>query len=278
MLAEEDGQRHYLLTFQQETPVQKSIQALEEELLSLRSSNANLEQFAYVASHDMQEPLRKLKAFGDMLQSRYAENIGEDGSDLIRRMQSAAGRMSVLINDLLQYSRVSLRPAELNVIDANQVLDGVLLDLEGAIQRSQAIVFHERLMPVAANPTQLGQVFLNLIGNAIKFHRKDVPPEINIRSERMRGHEAGILIRQEDTEAEFQVIQISDNGIGFENEQAELIFGEFQRLNNRSDFPGSGLGLSIVKKIVEHHRGYVVAQARPGEGATFTLLLPLASV
>lgn len=273
-LGAQQGCKIFLLTLQHEAVSDEQLRSLEESLISLKSSNANLEQFAYVASHDLQEPLRKLKAFGDILQSRFADGLGEEGSDLIRRMQSAAGRMSVLMDDLLNYSRMSLSPAELNVIDANQVLDGVILDLEASIQRHQAIIFHERLFPVAAHPTQLGQVFLNLIGNALKFHREGVPPQINISTTLQQGRETGFLLRQEDADKMFQVISITDNGIGFQNEERELIFKEFQRLNNRSLFPGSGLGLAIVKKVVEHHHGYIIADSTPGEGSTFTLILP----
>jgi signal transduction histidine kinase len=190
-------------------------------------------------------------------------------------MQSAAARMGTLIDDLLTYSRASVKPAELNVIDPNKVLDGVLLDLERAIQQRQAVIYRDRLLPVAGQATQVGQIFSNLIGNGLKFHRPGVPPEISIRSSVKSGRESGVAVSANDADKMFQVIRIMDNGIGFDNSYRERIFQIFHRLNSRSDFPGSGVGLSIVKKVVENHNGYIEAESSPGEGATFTVLLPM---
>jgi signal transduction histidine kinase len=264
-----------LVSFVDFTALKNLQRRLEDHVAELRSSNANLEQFAYVASHDLQEPLRKVKSFGDMLQTRYAESLGTAGADLVTRMQSAAARMGTLIDDLLTYSRASVKPAELNVIDTNKVLDGALLDLERAVQQRQAVIYRDRLLPVAGQATQVGQIFSNLIGNGLKFQRPGVPPEISIRSSVKPGREAGIPVNAADADKMFQVIRVMDNGIGFENSYRERIFQIFHRLNNRTDFPGSGVGLSIVKKVVENHNGYIQADSIPGEGATFTVLLPM---
>jgi signal transduction histidine kinase len=212
-----------------------------------------------------------------MLQSRYSEMLGPGGVDLIGRMQSAAARMSTLIDDLLTYSRASVKPSELEVIDTNKVLDGVLLDLERSIQQQKAIIRRAPLQKVVGQPTQIGQIFLNLIGNALKFHKPDTPPEIVITSDTVKGKEANIAVPAEQAEQQFQLIRIKDNGIGFDNAYRDRIFQIFQRLNNRSDYPGSGVGLSIVKKVVENHGGYIQADSEPGHGATFSILLPVVS-
>jgi signal transduction histidine kinase len=264
-----------LVTFTDFTAMKNLQRRLEEHVAELRSSNTNLEQFAYIASHDLQEPLRKVKSFGDMLQARYGELLGDSGTDLIGRMQSAAARMGTLIDDLLTYSRASVKPNDLSVIDANKILDGVLLDLERAIQQKQAIIRKDKLLPVVGKETQIGQIFLNLIGNALKFHKPDQRPEITITSGTAKGKDSGVRVAPEDLEKDFQLVRISDNGIGFDNSYKDRIFQIFQRLNNRSDFPGSGVGLSIVKKVLENHGGYIDANAELGKGAEFSILLPL---
>lgn len=264
-----------LVTFTDFTAMKNLQRRLEEHVAELRSSNTNLEQFAYIASHDLQEPLRKVKSFGDMLQARYGELLGDSGADLIGRMQSAAARMGTLIDDLLTYSRASVKPNDLTVIDANKVLDGVLLDLERAIQQQHAVITKDKLLPVIGKETQIGQIFLNLISNALKFHKPDQRPEIHIASTTTKGKDSGMRLSPEDKEKDFQLIRISDNGIGFDNSYKDRIFQIFQRLNNRSDFPGSGVGLSIVKKVLENHGGYIDANAEPGKGAEFSILLPL---
>lgn len=265
-----------LVTFTDFTAMKNLQRRLEEHVAELRSSNINLEQFAYVASHDLQEPLRKVKSFGDMLQNRYEEALGPSGADLIARMQSAAARMGTLIDDLLTYSRASVKPAEMKLIDTNKVLDGVLLDLERVIQQQKAVITKSELLPVAGQATQIGQVFLNLISNALKFHKADAAPEISISSEIVQGKDSGLSISVEDNEKLFQLIRVTDNGIGFDNSYRDQIFQIFQRLNNRSDFPGSGVGLSIVKKVVSNHNGYIEAGSELGKGTTFFVLLPYA--
>lgn len=264
-----------LVTFTDYTAMKNLQRRLEEHVAELRGSNANLEQFAYIASHDLQEPLRKVKSFGDMLQSRYGEALGSGGADLIARMQSAAARMSTLIEDLLTYSRASVKPADMQVVDANKVLDGVLFDLERVIHTKKAIIRRDKLQPIVGQATQIGQIFLNLIGNALKFHAPGSTPEISISSTVVTGKEAGIWTAESEADKRFQQIRVADNGIGFDITYRDRIFQIFQRLNTRSDYAGSGVGLSIVKKVVENHGGYIDAVSEPGKGATFTVLLPM---
>ena len=263
-----------LVTTTDHTSLKNLQRRLEEHVEELRSSNANLEQFAYIASHDLQEPLRKVKSFGDMLQGRFEEKLGKEGVDLIIRMQNAASRMGILIEDLLTYSRVSVKPVVMQVMQTDKVLDGVLFDLERLIQQQGALIQADKLAPVAGQATQIGQLFQNLLSNALKFHQPSRKPEIRITSTMLAGRDAGMSIAKSDDEKPFQLIRIQDNGIGFDNVYRERIFQIFQRLHNRTEYPGTGVGLSIVKKVVENHNGYIEADAVSGEGATFSILLP----
>jgi signal transduction histidine kinase len=171
-----------------------------------------------------------------------------------------------------------VKPRELEVLDTNKVLDGVLFDLERVIQQKKAVIRRDKLLPVAGQTTQVGQIFLNLISNALKFQAADVPPVINITSTVIKGKEAGFWMSSQDMERSFQLFKIEDNGIGFDNAYRDRIFQIFQRLNNRADYPGSGVGLSIVKKVVENHGGYIDAASEVGKGSTFSILLPVVSV
>jgi signal transduction histidine kinase len=263
-----------LVTFTDHTSLKNLQRRLEEHVEELRSSNANLEQFAYVASHDLQEPLRKIKSFGDMLQGRYGERLDPEGRDLISRMQGAASRLSVLIEDLLTYSRISVRPTQIKVLQTDKILEDVLFDLEGLIQQKGAIIRADRLAPVAGQATQIGQLFQNILGNALKFSHPSRPPEIDISSAIVTGQASGLPVVQADEARLFQLIRIRDNGIGFEQGYRERIFQIFQRLHSRAEYPGTGVGLSIVKKVIANHNGYIEADSRPGEGATFSILLP----
>ncbi len=263
-----------LVTFTDFTAMKNLQRRLEEHVSELRGSNANLEQFAYVASHDLQEPLRKVKSFGDMLQGRYAEALGPAGADLITRMQSAAGRMSTLIEDLLTYSRASAKPGPPQVLDTNKVLQAALIDLERVIAQKKASIKSDKLLPIAGHATQLSQVFLNLVSNALKFSKEGLAPEVRISSEVVSGKDAPLRVQPGDAERRFQLIRVADNGIGFDKAYRDRIFQIFQRLNNRTEYPGSGVGLSIVKKVVEAADGYISADSTPGEGAMFSILFP----
>jgi len=236
---------------------------LERVASQLEASNRELQQFASVASHDLQEPLRKIIVFGDRLQSKHAENLGEQGRDYVGRMMNAAERMQTLINDLLEFSRVVTRARPFVVLDVGQIVREVLGDLEILIESKGAVVEMEGLPTLSADPTQLRQVFQNLLANAIKFQRADNKPRIVIAAEPASiGSKPAFCIT------------VTDNGIGFEQHHAERIFAPFQRLHGRSEYGGSGIGLAIVRRIVERHGGTITAHSAVGQGASFRFLLP----
>lgn len=255
---------------------QQKVRDLEARVDKLQRSNEDLEQFAYVASHDLQEPLRKIMSFGERLTKRYADELEGDGQMFIGRMGEAAKRMEQLIDDLLAYSRATRRDQTAEPTDLQQCLNEALADLEVAIERSGATVTlpHATLPTVHAVPSQMRQVLLNLLGNALKFVRPGVPPNIEIKYFDLQGNAPDLKPFALKPDQRYCLIQIKDNGIGFANDNAERIFKVFQRLHGRSEYRGSGIGLSICKKIIENYGGFIVAEGRLGEGATFTFGLP----
>ncbi len=273
-----------VLTFTNTTETKQAQQQLRQLVDDLRRSNDNLLQFAYVASHDLQEPLRKIQQFGSILKDNYASGLDEHGVYIVNRMESAALRMSVLIKDLLEYSRLTTR---LQVRQPQQLTDlvyRVLSDLELMVQETRAVVEVGDLCTVQGDETQLTQLLQNLLTNALKFTRTDqagvaIPPHIRVSSDTISQDKLPLSFRSEDNQAEYCVIRVSDNGIGFEQKQAERIFGTFQRLHSRGEYRNgelisTGIGLAIAKKVVENHRGYITAESEPGQGATFTVYLP----
>ncbi|NWF74719.1 MAG: hypothetical protein HXY51_17015 [Nitrospirae bacterium] len=237
-----------------------SRKALEESIAELARSNADLQQFAYVASHDLKEPLRMVASYTQLLARRYKGKLDSDADEFIRYAVDGANRMQWLINDLLAYSRVTVQDKVFEEVDCNRVLEEVLSDLQVAVEESRAVVTRDPLPTVMADRVQLGQLFQNLIGNAIKFHGKEAP-QIYVSAERR------------PTEWLFSV---RDNGVGLDPEYAERIFVIFQRLHNREEYPGTGIGLAICKKIVERHGGRIWVVSRTGQGATFHFTLPIA--
>jgi PAS domain S-box-containing protein len=235
--------------------------ALLEHNKALERSNRELQEFAFVASHDLQEPLRKIQAFGDLLEKSVGDELGERSRDYLNRLRGAAVRMSRLIEDLLAYSRVATRGLAFQDVDLNRVLCAVLEDLEIGIRESQARVEAGPLPTVKADETQMRQLFQNLIGNALKYRKPDVAPHVRIRGS-----------RDEDSDA--WRIEISDNGIGFDPQYAERIFGIFERLHTRDRYEGTGVGLAVCRRIVERHGGDIMAEGRPEQGAIFTVVLP----
>ncbi|MEA2488627.1 MAG: hypothetical protein QOH21_419 [Acidobacteriota bacterium] len=232
---------------------------LKAALTRLEQSNRELEDFAYVASHDLQEPLRKIQAFGDLLRAKHAEALPEQGRDYIERMQSAAKRMQVLINDLLSFSRVTTKAQPFVRVDLSSVAAEVVKDLEVRLHDSGGRIDIGPLPAIEADPLQMRQLLQNLAGNALKFHRPDVPPVVEIRAQLENGHCR---------------ITVSDNGIGFEEKYADRIFTMFERLHARTKYEGTGIGLAICRKIAERHGGEIRAHGTPGEGATFVVTLP----
>ncbi|WP_372760138.1 ATP-binding protein [Pseudoalteromonas sp.] len=260
---------------QNETLANKVTERTQELTLysdELSRSNRELEEFAFVASHDLQEPLRKIQAFSDRLETMYKDELGDKGIDYIARMKNAAQRMSNLINDLLEFSRVTTRGRDFVDTDLNNVLAEVLGDLEIAIKESHAQVNLADMPVIQADPSQMQQLFLNLISNAVKFRQADQAPIINIDF-----FTTNEFSEDHNTELPWQVITIKDNGIGFSSEYADKIFVPFQRLHGRSQYKGTGIGLSVCRRIVERHGGTITAQSQPGEGASFVIKLPVES-
>jgi len=231
----------------------------------LALSNQELESFAYVASHDLQEPLRKIQAFGSLLGQELADESG-DTKMYLDRMKSAARRMSKLIDNLLSYSRVTSKASPFEKTDLKKLAEEVIDDLDVAISESDAEVKIGRLPKIDADPFQMRQLFQNLISNGIKFRRPDKNPKITISSK---------PIKDENNETREYQITIADNGIGFEQKYEDKIFNLFQRLHGRVDYKGTGIGLSICRKIVERHDGTIEARSSPGKGAKFVIKLPI---
>lgn len=227
----------------------------------LEQKNQELEEFSYVASHDLKEPLRKIVTFGDLLQT-HLKDADEKTLNYINRMQDAARRMTQLIDDLLEFSLIGKREQTLESVNLSQVLERVLQDLEGIIQKQNAVIQADALPELMANPMHMQQLFQNLLSNALKFNDKPAPA-------------IDIFYQNTGTaEAPVHEVTVRDNGIGFDPAEASRIFEAFRRLHGRLEYAGSGIGLAICKKIVELHHGTIVASGEKGKGATFIITLP----
>ena len=246
---------------------------LEEANQNLTRSNQNLEQFAYVASHDLQEPLRKIQQFGDLLKTRYADSTGDELTYL-ERMQSAASRMSVLIKDLLTFARISTQQDATQPVVLNQVISSVLSDLEIPIQETGAVIRVDVLPTIMGDRGQLSQLFLNLLSNALKFHKPDLPPVIRVTTRQIDASDLPPTTSPARRARSYFSIDVVDNGIGFEEKYADRIFQVFQRLHTKNKFAGTGIGLAICEKVVVNHGGAITASSTPGQGATFSVFLP----
>jgi PAS domain S-box-containing protein len=240
---------------------------------ALWRSNRELEQFASVASHDLQEPLRKIQAFGDRLQSRCGAGLGQQGREYLERMLSAAARMRRLIDDLLTYARVTTRAQPFVPVDLAVVAREVVGDLEGRLQQTGGRVEVGELPVVSADPLQMRQLLQNLIGNGLKFHRPGAPPLVRLYQEPGGGEQEGNG-ESAGLPASCVTVAVQDNGIGFEEVYLDRIFEVFQRLHGRGEYEGTGMGLAICRKIVERHAGRIWARTAPGAGATFLVTLP----
>ncbi len=238
----------------------------------LERSNHELEQFAYVASHDLQEPLRKIRTFSDRLDMKCGEMLDETGRQCIGRMQNAAGRAQDLIEGLLTLSRITTRGGHFAKVDLQEIARGVVSDLEIPIEQSEGRVEIGRLPAIQADPLQMRQLLQNLIGNAIKFHRDDRPPVVKVHARFVKGGQrrADVSLAQERCR-----IVVEDNGIGFDEKYIERVFGIFQRLHPRDVYEGTGIGLAICRKIVERHGGTITAHGVPDQGATFEVVIPV---
>ncbi|MBI3959675.1 MAG: HAMP domain-containing protein [Chloroflexi bacterium] len=254
--------------FHDVTRSKQAEEALKEYAARLEQSNRELQDFAYITSHDLQEPLRKIRAFGDRLNARYQKELDAQGQDYLARMTDAATRMSRLIDDLLTYSRVNTRSLPFVPTDLGRVARAVADDLEIRIQQTGGRVEIEELPTLEADPRQMGQLLQNLIGNSLKFHRADAPPVVKVYARRL-DRSPGLMAGEDSWQ-----ILVEDNSIGFEERHMERIFQPFERLHSRDEYEGSGIGLAICRKIVERHGGSITAASRPGEGTTFIITLP----
>ncbi|MBX2864887.1 MAG: PAS domain S-box protein [Leptolyngbyaceae cyanobacterium MAG.088] len=243
---------------------QRVISTLQRTAKRLEESNQELQDFAYVASHDLQEPLRKVQVFGDRLNQTCQDRLPEKGQDYLNRMLSAAVRAQALINDLLSFSRVTTQAKPFTPIDLSDVMTGVLSDLEVRIEQTGATVDVDPLPTIDADRMQMQQVFQNLLSNALKFHKPGVAPQIQVRVQHY------LMGEQEVCE-----LRVIDNGIGFDVKYCDRIFQPFQRLHGRKAYEGSGIGLAICRKVIRRHEGILQAESQPGAGATFIAILPV---
>lgn len=247
----------------------------------LEQSNRELQEFAYVASHDLQEPLRKVQAFGDRLERKYGATLNDEGRDYIQRMRGAAGRMQNLINDLLTFSRVSTKNQPFQSVDLKKIAEEVTSDLEVRIEQTGGWVEIGDLPKIDADPLQMRQLLQNLLGNALKFHRPEIGPVVKIYAATVLQTGASFVLEGEEIQTneghnDICRLVVEDNGIGFDEKYLDRIFTVFQRLHGRTEYEGSGIGLAVCRKIVERHGGNLTASSKKGEGAKFYIDLPIA--
>jgi signal transduction histidine kinase len=260
-----------IATYQDITETERNATMMLQYTQKLEHSNRELADFAYVASHDLQEPLRKIEAFGERLVNKYSSILPDDGKMFVDRMQNAAGRMRTLINDLLSYSRVTTGAKEFQKVSLSRVLSEVLSDLQIRVEETKATINADELPTIECEPMQMRQLLQNLLGNALKFRKADVLPIITITSEIVVGDEKkGVN--------SFVKLIFADNGIGFDNEFKDKIFTIFQRLHSRTEYEGTGIGLATVRKIVERHGGTINADGILNVGSKFYVTLPLEQI
>lgn len=249
-----------------EEMVKQLNQQLMQNIHLLETANRELDRFAFMASHDLQEPLRKIRTFGDLLSIKFKDQLDTEAKSYISRIQYAAERMQTLIKDILSFSRVADEKDNFVRSDLNQLLQEVLTDLDGTVQEKKATINIELLPAIDVNPGLIRPLFYNLIGNALKYCKKDVLPVIHVRN---------IKPNNEQTVPGYCRISIEDNGIGFDQIYAEQVFDMFRRLHVNKDYEGTGIGLALCKKIVEKHHGYITAESQPNIGSVFTVTLPV---
>jgi PAS domain S-box-containing protein len=255
---------------QAEVALRTSEGKLRQFTTQLERSNRELQDFAYVASHDLQEPLRKIIVFGERLREQGTEKLDDVSRDYLERMQKAASRMQTLINDLLTFSRVTTKAQPFTQVDLAEVAHEVVNDLEGRIELVKGRVEVGTLPLIDAEPLQMRQLLQNLIGNALKFRKLDVPPVVKVWAEIITENPPDQRVSNKLCR-----LTVSDNGIGFDEKYLDRIFNVFQRLHSRNEYEGTGMGLAIARKIALFHRGDITAKSKPGEGTTFIVTLPV---
>lgn len=248
---------------------------LLQNINTLELTNKELDRFAFMASHDLQEPIRKIRIFSNRIAEKYYEQIGDEGKVYIDKMQLACSRMQNLIGDILAFSKISVTKDSLELSDMNKLLDEVVNEMELPIQEKKAKVSIDKLPSVYVNPVLIKSLFQNLISNSLKYSKDDVTPEIRITG----GIDKSYKVNDQQTETtKYCRIYVQDNGIGFDQQYAEQIFTMFTRLHVNTEYAGTGIGLAICKKIVEEHSGYISAKSEISKGTTFTISLPVNSL
>lgn len=270
---EQSEERYRQLASELERRVQQRTDELHQANIELINSNNNLQQFAYAASHDMQEPLRKIQSFSSRLQTIYGKQLDDNGVFMLNRIQDASKRMSAMIDDLLAYSRLTTRDGEFSAVHLASIVSSVIADLEISIQEQKTKIIAGELPVVWGNASQLTQLMQNLISNAIKYRTPDQISEVTITYRDVEELEKNTLPKLL-TDHRYVRLEVTDNGIGFDEMYLDRIFQMFQRLHGRSEFSGSGIGLALCKKVVQNHHGYITAKSQPGKGSTFIVYLP----
>lgn len=263
-----DQQRQYKVDL--EAKVERRTQQLKAMNQELQRSNQELQDFAYIASHDLQEPLRKILAFGGRLEDKYSHELSEEAAQYLRRMKKSADRMKQLVESLLTYARVTSSEQPTQLVSLNKVIGDVVSDMELSIEDQKAELFIDALPEVEASAIQLSQVFQNLMSNSLKFHHPDRRPVIEIAGEIVE-----LKFKANENEQKYSKIVFTDNGIGIPPEYQGKIFNIFQRLHGRAKYEGTGIGLAVVRRIVERHNGRIEVSSIEGEGSSFEILLPL---
>lgn len=262
-----------IITFLDISDLKQSQQQLEHNITQLKQTNQNLEQFAYVASHDLQEPLRKIQSFGGLLQDRLGQDADEGIRDVVQRMQNSAQRMQELVKDLLLYSRLTARREGFGLVLLNDVLTEALDDLQSMIVEKRAVIELAHLPTVPGHAAQLQQLFFCLLNNALKFHKPGEAPQLTILARTPAPDQLPVSLANSDRR--FIAVSIQDNGIGFDEKYKDRIFTIFQRLHGRGQYGGTGIGLAIARKVAENHGGALTAQSQVGHGSAFTVWLPV---
>jgi signal transduction histidine kinase len=257
-----------------EEKVKELNRQLLENIARLESVNKDLDLFAFMASHDLQAPLRKIRMFSDRLLASPEESLSKDSRLYLSRIQGVSKRMQDLINDILRFSKISVEKESFEEVDLNGVLQEVLSEMEGLIQEKNAEIILEPLPILPASTVLMGPLFSNLIANSLKYCKSQQPPRIRVRYEAA----APSILNGRETEPLYGRIFIEDNGIGFDQKYAEQIFDMFRRLHPTAEYEGTGIGLALCKKIVEMHKGFISAIGKPGEGSVFIVSLPLRSI
>ena len=263
-----------LLAIDDVTEQRRAEATIQTYLHRLEWSNRELEDFAYIASHDLQEPLRAIQAFSDRLQNKHVHSLDDQGIDYLARIQKAAGRMRLLISDLLAYSRVTTQGKPFESVNLSTLAHECSADLSRRLEETKGRIEIGALPIIEADPVQMRQLMQNLFDNGLKFHKPEAAPLVSIASHNKASSQFA-LPPSFQSQDKYCFLSVGDNGIGFEEKYKDRIFSPFERLHNQSRYPGTGIGLAVCRRIVERHGGTLTAESEPGKGSTFYIVLPL---